>query len=56
MLLFIYKKKKKKLQGTEYLTYHVVEVVGTTCCILEEGGIRIYVAIQQTIKDLKSGD
>lgn len=48
--------QKRTSRNSEYLTYQVVEVVGTTCCILEEGGIRIYIAIQQTIKDLKSDD
>lgn len=36
-----------------YLTLHVVEVVGATCGILEEGGVRVQITVQQTIKNLK---
>lgn len=39
-----------------YLTCHVVEVVGAACRILEEGGIRFHVTIQQAIKNLKSDE
>lgn len=37
-----------------YLTHHVVEVVGAAGSILEEGGIRRHVPIQQAIEKLKS--
>lgn len=42
--------------GFNYLTCHVVEVVGAACSILEEGGIRFHVTIQQAIKNLKSDE
>lgn len=39
-----------------YLTSHVVEVVGAAGSILEEGGIRFHVTIQQAIKNLKADE